>query len=84
MKREFLFTVVILRCWLESLLAQSSCDVNGNDKSAEVECKFLTLDDDSPVTSHIALRTKTNSRNEAKTLDVLNVRLIFLNFFIQC
>jgi hypothetical protein len=38
---------------------------------------LMKRNDDSPVTSHIALRTKTNSRNEAITLefDVLSVRL---------
>lgn len=44
---------------------------------------------DSPVTSHIALRAKTNSRDEARALefDVLSVRLTlkrWLTFLTLC
>lgn len=72
--------------------AEVECEISsGSSRLSEVEdFRFVQANwkeensvDDSPVTSHIALSTKINSRYEAKTLDVLSVRLI-LNFFIQC
>lgn len=76
----------------ETMKAEVECEISSTRETPRRRRDFFDSkrytkctrsNDDSPVTSHIALSTKINSRYEAKTLDVLSVRLI-LNFFIQC